>query len=553
MKVYYILVLTICLFSIGCYDDIDNTPDPEVIIEQTEVYIDTKIAGTVESINGENLKEYTLKINNDNYSIDGDYFKVHIENANKKGQIVQVLKNNKNIGIATFLLVENDINKVLIKEHQAIKSQIISDVFNIIELDNQISIDLKNAKWEGNYIGDIGLEYVKIEQSTSLTPVAYNQYLDVLAVNSIGGFFLKATTASGEPLDIKKDGKVKITLHDIPPNTNGLFELDKNDNWKLVSDIVNGAEVEVLASGYYAFGIYDKGVFVEGIVSKDDNVIAYQTMNWEEGDISNRFRSTETGKWIAVFPENNTTEISLLNPCNESIFTETITIKNSDIYGEVLIVNSNNPNFQTIDIEVKDCKGNNVENPNIAINSSLSNDIYSFSSSSTVLLSVCEDVTISAIDENGNNGPEMILDDQLSQNIDYLTNCAEYIDGFSHIVIREDTKYYTAFNVSEEDNQLVIRSENQKFRLRINGTESRKYSENEVNIFIDEEEFGTRGYYISCENSEIGCGISNCEVARYGNNKWLKISFEGELWMQSYNPWVAGNYPISAEITVKIN
>jgi hypothetical protein len=78
--------------------------------------------------------------------------------------------------------------------------------------------------------------------------------------------------------------------------------------------------------------------------------------------------------------------------------------------------------------------------------------------------------------------------------------------------------------------------------------------ENLVNIVIDDSDFGESGYYVSCENSPLGCGISDFRVTHYSiqQNGQVRAKFSGDIWMQTLNPTLAGTYPIEGVIISKI-
>jgi len=77
--------------------------------------------------------------------------------------------------------------------------------------------------------------------------------------------------------------------------------------------------------------------------------------------------------------------------------------------------------------------------------------------------------------------------------------------------------------------------------------------QNQVNVFLEDDSFGTNGYRIACENTTNGCGFTTWNVTHYeaGSEKWVRVSFEGEVWMQTINPPQAGYFPVEGVILTK--
>ena len=81
-----------------------------------------------------------------------------------------------------------------------------------------------------------------------------------------------------------------------------------------------------------------------------------------------------------------------------------------------------------------------------------------------------------------------------------------------------------------------------------------EYMDNEVNFFIEDEDFGDDGYKMNCENSTIGCGFDNINIThlRDMGDGLSRISFSGTLWMQTIDNPTAGNYPVEGQIITKL-
>lgn len=555
MKKYLPLLLSIALISIGCYEDSDNTPPPQIIIETTEVFVNTSISGNVLDIDGNILSNYLLMVNDQPNSIPADHFLLELEDLKKKGQTVHVIKDDKQIGIRTQLLVENDINHMEIQQHPAYKQKSISGNSSKIDFTKSIIADFASSKWSNGYEGTITADYVNIESTISLTPVGYNTLSDLLAIDSRGGFYLSLHTDSGDVITADQEFPIIIKTADLDTDINSLFVFDKeNEVWVLVADLTSGDEVEIVGEGYYTFANYTPGVFVEGIVSKEDKPVAFQPMNWDFLSMSNQLYATEQGKWIALLPERESVEINLLNPCKEYLQSEILDIDVTDLKNQNLIVEDSD-NYQKMDITIVDCNNEVVASPNLSISSGESAFHYVFSEDYTDRwIAVCDEFGISAVDKaTGEVGPELSWSTDIEGELSVLTQCEEYDEGYSFLKIRNDKKVYSAFELEVNEDQTILKSQDGMVKFIFKGRHEGMYKVDEVNVLINDNEFGDKGYYVKCENSSIGCGIDNFNVTHYESegNGLVRAVFSGTMWMQTLSPSVAGNFDVEGVIVIR--
>ena len=553
MKNYLLLLLSIALLSIGCYEDSNESIEPQTIIEVTEVFVNTSISGSVVDFDGNFLSDYDLSVNGKLNSIPSDYFLLQLEDLKKKGQTIHVLKDDQQIGIRTQLLVENDINHMEIMQHPPYEQKTISDN---LAISKTLSVDFSSTKWSGDYNGSVTADYTYIESTNSLTPVGYTSLSDLIAIDSRGGFYLSLKTSSNDALVAQKDAPILLNTSGLDEDVNGLFVFDKeNEIWTLVTDLTSGDEVEILGEGYYTFANYTSGVFVEGVVTKEDKPVAYQPMMWDLSTLSNHIYATEKGRWIALLPEQENVDINLLNPCDESLQTETLEIQIEDIKDENLIIKDSD-NYQLLDMTILDCDGNIVAEPNLNINTGSVGVHYVFSDEySDRWIAVCDEFEIAAFNElTGEAGLGLSWSTDVIGSLDVLTDCSEFDQGYSFIKIREDEKVYTAFELEVEGQKTILKSMDGSVKFIFNGMEEGMYDVKEVNVFIDDSEFGERGYYIKCENSANGCGINNFNVTHYESNEngMVRVSFSGNMWMQTLSPSVAGDFDVEGVIVIKL-
>lgn len=554
MKNLLLCIGVVCLFT-GCYKDTDTTPPPQIIIETTEVFVNTSISGSVVDEDGQLLSNYILKINDEINVIQSDQFYLQLDDVKKKGQTIHVYKDDHRIGIRTQLLVENDINHLEIFQHPRPERKSIDESSSLIEFTKSISIDFSSTRYAKGYNGAITAEYTHIDSEISLTPVGYSSESDLLAVESHGGFYLTLKDGDGNRLEAHKENPIILQFDELDENVNSLFVFDEEDEyWILVDDISSGDEVEILGEGYYTFAKYTPGVFVEGLVTKEEKPVAYQPMDWTLANMSNEMCATEKGKWIALLPEKEDVEVNLLNPCNEFLQSETLEIESNDISGHNLVI-SNQSNYQAMNMTVLDCDGMPVSTPIFNVDNGTVAMHYVFSDQyEDRWIAVCDEFSIEAIDgDTGQAGPTVEWSTAISDQLDIMTHCSEYENGYSYIKIRNDEKVYKAFEIEEEGDRTILRSSEGNVKFKFKGMEEGMYAVNEVNVFIDDKDFDQNGYYIKCENSADGCGIDQFNVTHYdqGVNGMVRVTFSGTLWMQTFSPLLADDFDIEGVIVIK--
>jgi len=556
MKNFLLFALSMSLCFVGCYEDLDNTPPTQEIIEISEVFIQTRINGSVKNISDEALSNYELHINGETYPISKNQFDLELTNLKKKGQTIHVHKDGKQIGILTHLFVENDINRLEILSHDAYQETTITSSNPTLAMNTNLEVDFSGTSWENGYDQLVNVEYTPIHTDIALTPVGFSGDADLLAIDSKGGFYLKTKDVDGKSIEATDDSPIIIRTANLDPDINSLFVFDElEERWILVEEFNAGAQLKIKGKGYYSFAHYSSGVYVEGRVIKEGKPVAYQPMDWELGTQSNVFNATESGQWIALLPEREDVEVHLLNPCNESLQQETLSIDVEDLKNQDLEI-QDNVNYQQLDVEILDCDGERIETPSLSISSGGNQDNYIFSEGySNRWIAVCNEFDIAALNiETGNAGPTLPWSIEITSDLDVITDCDEYAEGYSYFKIRDDEKVYEAFELINDGDRTILQSTTGNIKLIFRGQNTGTYDVDEVNIFINDESFEPSGYFIKCEDSNLGCGINNFNVTHFasGNNGMVRATFSGTLWMQTLNPMVAGNFEIEGVIVIRL-
>ena len=112
---------------------------------------------------------------------------------------------------------------------------------------------------------------------------------------------------------------------------------------------------------------------------------------------------------------------------------------------------------------------------------------------------------------------------------------------------------YEAVEVVAESGRTQLITQDENFWISFRGTTSDMYDNEEVNVFLDEISFGDDGYLITCETSQQGCGITDFSVTHYEVDQgFIRLSFSGEVWMQTILNPKAGYFPVRGIIETRI-
>ena len=136
-----------------------------------------------------------------------------------------------------------------------------------------------------------------------------------------------------------------------------------------------------------------------------------------------------------------------------------------------------------------------------------------------------------------------------------LSNCETFDAGYSYVTINGNTKIYEAFELSTTANQTILTSQDETFKLLVKGDSEGVYAGSDINLFIDDTDFGGVGYFIDCQTSTLGCGIDNLNITHYDADEEgiFRASFSGTVWiLEESNETVAGNFPIEGVIVFNL-
>ena len=212
--------------------------------------------------------------------------------------------------------------------------------------------------------------------------------------------------------------------------------------------------------------------------------------------------------------------------------------------------------YRELKINILDCDGNVTDQPMIHIKSTAGgNDLYSFLSGEiNAWIPVCPSFQLTAYDlESGVEGPLMNWSTNIDDDFSYMTSCNNNDDGFAVIKIGGERQFFSAFAFEYSGEKSILKSTDNAIRFAVEGDDTGSFEEKLVNIYINDETFGSKGFFMDCENAENGCGINDCTITHYdvSADGWIRVSFSGNMWMRTIDPVVAGYFDVEGVIMVK--
>ena len=561
------LIRRTSLFLLGifclsaCYDSVDNSITLAENPADTPVLITTAITGSVVDATNTEISDYQISIGDITSIVDGKRFLIQIENVNKKGQAIYVKDGDRIESMLHTQLIENDINLVELQMFDDMSSRMISG-------SGPNSIDISP-----NFSLQISADEIRDEQGNIPTQNVFMHYRDLSLLNNIsqlgisaysiegslrstshlGAFHIEARGEDGSPLLFSETVTASIHITDAGNNI-ALFHFDTVDErWQEVEALTQGEnKIELQSTGLYTISKHTKAVYAEGDINKQDIKVSYQLM-----DIDGQSKySTAGGKWITIIPAEKEIQIATLSPCKDEITTHSIPSTSINISGvDIEVTEGNYYKVQTV---VYDCEGELEETTAIYLKDK--NDIgsiYTFADNNLESwVSVCDsEFDISTYDiDTDHIGPAIPWSLDIAEDESFLVSCDQFEDGYSYIKIGNDKMVFPPFITSKVDEATTLHSIDDKIRFRFEGQVADSYPMEKVNVFL-RDEFGNTEYGISCENSDQGCGFTNWNVTHYeaGSEKWVRVSFAGEVWMQTFNPLEAGYFDVEGVILTQAN
>lgn len=549
-------LLLACLFC-SCHEDIDNTaitedrPIPETTIEG-------ELAGRAYDNNGEPFSDYTLIINGERLSFDAGYHYQSFTDLRKFGQIIYLEQDQEVIGFSNNLLIENDINALDIMAFPSPLSNTISGDSEFININNDLSIGINRSQLLDNQgvnpSSDILVNHLETSAPKLLSQCgtfAYTQDMKLLVVDAINVFMIDLFSGNN-PLTIDPNNPLQLqsTVTDAT-----LFYLDdERGTW---IELSSGTTMPITNTGYYMLGYPAPGVYNEGFLMKEDKAVSYVDIQSEHelDDVKRYTKSTAQGKWALVSHKNENIDLNFTTPCGDMLLSTNIFSTDADKLDIVTDLNAA-LGLLPVEFELFNCAGVISDRPAIRIEADSDLRILPFLKTEVdVWIPVCDgELNVSGFDIVANiEGPKIDWRIDIPDALGYLSSCDQSENGFSLLKIRADLRMYNNANFAIEGLKTLVSGNNDRLRINYDGVGVGNYDGAQVRIFLEDFGFGNSGYRVTCENSLEGCGITELSVTHFDVNEgeWTRISFSGNLWMQTINPPQAGFFDVEGVLMHK--
>lgn len=554
----WVLTLATIMFT-SCYDSVDNSivvdTDPD-----TPTLITTAITGSVVDADNNELTNYQLSAGNLLENIESKRFLIQLENVNKKGQAIYVKDGSQITSMLHTPLLENDINLIRLQLFNPMNSSLISSSDpDRIDISPNTSIlivadEVRDA--QGNIpTQDVYVDYRDLSSLNNIAQLgvsAYSASEQLLSTQHINAFHVELRGDNGDAYSIGESIEVNISLIENTTKT-ALFHFDMEDEkWKEITQLQKGNNsIQITKTGLYTVSKYSKGVYAQGDVNKEGVKVSYQLMSLDQRHIN----TTANGRWITTIPADQDILISTLTPCKNDISTYTVPASNIDINNiDIEVINGN---YYKLQSTVYDCNGELEETTAISIDDRIDiHNVYTFSDKNIdTWVSVCDaefDIATYDIDTDI-KGTIIPWSSDIKDDQSFLVSCEEFQDGYSYIKIKNDKRVLPPFDAIKIDDGTTLQSSDSKIRFKFKGQMVNNYDMKDVNVYLEDPSFGTNGYRIACENTDEGCGFTTWNVTHYeaGSEKWVRVSFAGEVWMQTLDPPQAGYFPVEGVILTK--
>jgi len=486
------------------------------IVAQTEVAtisITTTLSGRVTLIDGQHLRDYDIHINDNLFNVEGDHFIIETDEIKKEGQLIKIEKEGRFVAWAYVLLHENDINVLSLHEMNGLNALTLSK----LELSESLSITAHN---------NFSIAHFPFSQAKQLGRSAFS--LDGNQLYLQDGF---------EAFYVQGDASFDI----VNTSDRQIFEFDFERGY------FQEAESETnLSEGIYIIANTESGVYVEGKITQSGDHVSYA--NYNTGDNGLTLTSTHDGYWMAHIPLESQSAVQIFDKCNQPIY-------NAVVSGSEGIDVPESVTSTTIATEVIDCDAVPQEQPAIVIENS-DEVLLGKNSALDINLLTCEDgISIQGYDTESEQGSISIDWGDEEDNLLVLTSCEQFDAGYSYVTINGNTKIYEAFELTTSAAQTILTSQDESFKLFVQGDSEGVYAGSDINLFIDDANFDGVGYFIDCQTSTLGCGIENLNITHYDadDEGIFRASFSGTVWiLEKTNETVAGNFPIEGVIVFNL-
>ena len=461
----FIAFLLLCLLTIGCYKDQDNSSEPITITEIPDTKINTTVYGIVVDEMGSRITDYSISVNGNSSSIMNDVFNIDLIQANKRHQHIAIIQDDQEIAFANVSLIENDYNKLQLTSFPRWEESSAVNSGNAFISNNIYEVNLLDEQ-QNNLV-----TYGVIESETTLQQMgqwATGKNMEDYFLDPISAFYYNNT----------QEKKSIATSYNTSINTGeniGLFHLDNNfHQWILIEQFSTSQTIiNADADGYYMLANYSPATFIEGKVTYAQLPISYQ--NIELSTASNQTLNLTTsanGRWSTYVPIETLTTVSMHTPCGDLFFSEEeVFNQNSEIYAtEMDQINTND--FLPLSFRTVNCSGEQIAKAGLHLDYGGQRSFFLYGEENVeTVISTCGDIMVGAFDiETNMQGVSIDWSSEIDDEIGVLTTCADTEMGYSYLKINDESQLLPTFALSENAGIITLSAPDNTIRIKIKGT-----------------------------------------------------------------------------------
>ena len=556
---YTILILTITALTLSsCYtDQEDSVTITKEELPTTETESD--LFGSLITPDNDVIEDYTLEIKQERFTVNGDYFYLENVPVSKKGQLIEAYQGSELIGLGTPYLMEFDINKIeltsalLKQEIELSGTEILTGSFGD---GTDVVLSILKTDVNNNDLNCL-VYWVNSEKISQAYGLAAYQYLpdtkevNYLVLDPIAGFHLSIDDEN-ESSALMDDAYFGLSFS-TEMNGKSLFHYNEGFGYWVYESEITTSTITLQNEGHYMIADHQLGQYVEGQLDYNSKPLSY--VKTQLDNRNNFYFTTEKGRWGAVVPVSAPVIQTLLSPCDEqlnsvelsisetgAVSTETVTLSEENVFG--------------VQTKILDCNGDLSDDAALQLTEGNQSELYFFSESALDLqLIVCNNpIGVASYDQSTQmQGPSISWSTNSEDQLDYLVSCEALQEGFTYLKVKDFNVLLNPFSVEVSNGVTTLSSEENDMKIFFQGDEAKPYTVDQVNIFMNRPDFGSSGYAINC-TSDQGCGLSDFQVTHFesGPDGWFRVSFQGELWMQTIENPVAGYFPVEGLILTRI-
>jgi hypothetical protein len=564
-----ILLLSFLITIFSCHKNEEFTTT-ENVDDPPKITISTTHAIHVKDENGKALDEFTATVAGKNINVmNGSIAVFESKLINKYGEQITLIDKLGNVSNLLLSGVENDINyhqlTIFISKNKNTFRPSDNQIFKINEKISLNSIPNSFLDQNVSYTHDVNATYYHIDIQNKdhinglpniRKGLSNNGSLHFLNIKD--AFYLQLEGNHSNLLEAKL--QIKAYDDEIKKGALKLWYCDLDvATWKevIVSAENNVLEFAYKNAGYYCIASSTPGVYVSGRITYKDNPVSNLNINFKE--LNSNTLTTASGKWFSFLPTLSEVKSEISSSCN-TLEGYNIVTQNNEITNLTWVINENTMPMANIIGLVKDCTGKLKTDFIFKHHISDKNTKYYYMKEKLNLyIPVCEknDINCSvsdALEIEKSNVISWPVNNIIETGSWFVCNQAQ--SSFFNVVISGENKVYfdTKSSLYSDGRMELAISESNKKPLIIYAPKNSKGSQNiqNLNIILDEPNFGNIGYQIKCPSSRLGCGFEKFVITHDGSDEdaFIRGHFKGRFWLKEIPSQKAGYQDVEGEFQI---